>query len=114
VSQATTAHPGSRDIETLRAPVTEPHRRMIWLHMTRTTKPWVSSSGSGPGSCVTRLRIVFSMPGPARMFWAAAGVGLGLLGLAWIFIARRPFQWVGITFTIVGFLVVFMFGQVPD
>lgn len=29
-------------------PVTEAHRLMMWLHMTRTTKPWVSPSGSGP------------------------------------------------------------------
>jgi hypothetical protein len=54
------------------------------------------------------------MPGPARTFGAPAGAALGLLGLAWIFIARWPFQWVGITFAIVGFLVVFVFGQVPD
>jgi hypothetical protein len=48
------------------------------------------------------------------MFGPVGGVALGLLGLAWIFIARWPFEWIGITFTIVGFLVVFMFGQVPD
>ena len=84
--------------------------RAVWLWAFKT----VLGLAVRERSCVTRPRIVFSMPGPGRMFGAVAGVALGLLGLAWIFIARWPSQWVGITFTIVGFLVLFMFGQVPD
>jgi hypothetical protein len=52
---------------------------------------------------------------PARTFQALTlgGLGLGLLGLAWVFIAKWPLPWIGITFIVAGFLTVMLFGQIP-